>query len=81
MILKKHYINIWIRIISILIACFAIAFVSILHTDWFYIINLSLLLFIQVFLFVRNQNIINRELEYLFDSIKNSETSPHRSAE
>ena len=75
MILKKHYINIWIRIISILIACFAIAFVSILHTDWFYIINLSLLLFIQVFLFVRNQNIINRELEYLFDSIKNSETS------
>lgn len=75
MILKKHYLNIWIRIIGILITCFAIAFVSILNTDWFFIINLLILLFVQVYLFVKSQNVINRELEYLFDSIESSETS------
>jgi len=75
MILKKHYIVIWVRIIGILITCLAVAFVSIPSADWFYIINLSILLFIQVFLFVRSQNILNRELEYLFDSIECTETS------
>ena len=75
MILKKHYIKIWIRIIGILITCFVIAFVSIPTPDWFYIINLIILLFVQVFLFVRSQNRINRDLEYLFDSIESSETS------
>lgn len=75
MILKKHYINIWLRVIGILITCLAIAYVSIPNPDWFFITNLSILLFIQVFLFVRSQNGINRELEYLFDSIESSETS------
>lgn len=75
MILNKHYIKIWIRIIGILITCFVIAFVSIPNPDWFYIINLLILLFIQVFLFVRSQNRINRDLEYLFDSIDSEETS------
>ncbi len=75
MILKKHYIKIWIRVIIILITCLAIAFVSIPNPDWFYIINLSILLFIQVLHFVRSQNIMNRKLEYLFDSIESTETS------
>ncbi len=75
MILKKHYIKIWFRIIGILITCLAIAFVSMPYADWFYIVNLSILLFIQVFLFVRSQNKINRELEYLFDSIESTETT------
>ncbi len=75
MILKKHYIKIWVRIIGILITCLIIAFVSIPRPDWFFIINLSLLLFIQVFLFVRSQNTLNRELEYLFDSVESTETT------
>jgi nitrogen fixation/metabolism regulation signal transduction histidine kinase len=75
MILKKHFINIWLRVIGILITCLAIAYVSIPNPDWFFIINLLILLFIQIFLFVRSQNVINRELEYLFDSIESSETS------
>jgi len=75
MILKKNYIKIWIHIIGILLTCLAIAFVSIPKPDWFYIINLLILLFIQVFLFVRSQNILNRDLAYLFDSIESTETS------
>jgi len=75
MILKKHFINIWIRVIAILVNCFAIAFVSIPQPDWFYIINLLTLLAIQVILFVRSQNSLNREIEKLFDSLENSETT------
>lgn len=75
MILKKHYIKIWFRIVGILITCLAIAFVSIPDPDWFYIVNLLILLLFQVFHFVRSQNILNRELEYLFDSVESTETS------
>ena len=75
MILKVHYIKIWLRTIGIVLTCIAIAFVVVPKPDWFYLINLLVLLTIQVILFVRSQNIITRELEQLFDTLNCSDTT------
>ncbi len=75
MILKRFYINILLRIFGILINCFAIAFVLVPQPDWFYFINLLIVLLIQVFLLVRSQNIMNKELDQLFDSLDCSDTT------
>ncbi|OFX83253.1 MAG: hypothetical protein A2W99_12450 [Bacteroidetes bacterium GWF2_33_16] len=75
MLLKRHYIQIWLRVIGILITCIIIAFVSVSKPDWFYLINLFVILGVQVYLLVRSQNTISRELEQLFDSINCADTT------
>lgn len=75
MLLKRYYIQTWLRVIGILITCIIIAFVSIPKPDWFYLINLFVLLGVQVYLLVRSQNTISRELEQLFDSINCADTT------
>lgn len=75
MILKQFYLNTWLRIVFILITCFAIPFVVIPKPDWFFLANLFLILLIQVFLLLRSQNKINRELDHLFDSLESSDTT------
>jgi nitrogen fixation/metabolism regulation signal transduction histidine kinase len=75
MLLKNYYIKIWIRVAGILLNCIAIAYLTLQNPDWLYLINLLVILAIQVYMLVRSQNSINRELEKLFDSLNSSDTT------
>ncbi len=75
MLLKNFYKSTWIRVLLILFNCIAIAYVAVNYPDWLYLVNLSAILVIQVNLLVRSQNLINRELEKLFDTLQSSDTT------
>lgn len=81
MLLKKHYINIWLRIAGITINCMAIAYFTIIHPDWLILANLLAVLVAQIFMLVRSQNNLNQELELFLDTLKSFDStskSAHR---
>lgn len=75
MLLKNFYISTSIRVLLILFNCIAIAYVAVNYPDWLYLVNLLAILAIQVTLLIRSQNLINRELEKLFDTLQSSDTT------
>ncbi len=75
MFLKKHHINIWLRIAGITINCMALAYFSVIQTDWLILANLMVILTLQVSLLVRSQNALNRELELFFDTLKSFDST------
>ncbi len=75
MLLKRHHRNIWLRVVGITLNCLALAYFSVVKTDWLVLANLLVLLIAQVFLFVRSQNTLNRELELFFDGLKSFDST------
>lgn len=75
MLLKKHHINIWVRIAGITINCMVVAYFAVVHPDWLILTNLLVVLIVQVYLLGRSQNAIARELELFFDTLKSFDSS------
>lgn len=75
MLYKNLYINLIIRIIILVLTCFALALVYFTLRDWVILFNLLLLLIIQVVLMVRYMNRLNQDLYNFFSAIQNDDSS------
>ncbi len=70
MVYKKLLINISIRIILITITCIAISYIWVAYRDPLILLNLVALLILQVYLFIRSMNQVNRKLRVFFEAFK-----------
>lgn len=75
MLLKKFYINIWIRVVGIVATSLLLAACFIWMRDYLIIANVLAMLIIQVILLVRNLNRLNKDLESFFEAIKSNDSS------
>jgi len=75
MLLKKFYINIWIRVVGIVATSLLLAACFIWMRDYLIITNVLAMLIIQVILLVRNLNRLNKDLESFFEAIKSNDSS------
>lgn len=75
MIYRKLYHVVVVRILLILVNCLLLAFVWGFYKDLLLIINLSIALGIQTYLFIRKLNQINLDLENFFKAIRNNDTT------
>ena len=75
MLLKKFYINIWIKVIGIVITCLGMAACFVWKRDYLIIGNIMAALAIQVIVLIQSLNRLNRDLEIFFDAIRSNDTS------
>lgn len=77
MIFKHLFLDVIIRVILLTASCFAFAFEYVLLNDIIINLNLLAVIVIQVALFIRSSNRINRDLEAFFMSVKNEDSTLH----
>lgn len=77
MIYRHLFLDVIIRVILLTASCFALAFAYVLINDIIINLNLLALITIQVVLFIRSSNRINRDLEAFFMSVKNEDSTLH----
>jgi len=77
MIYRHLYVDVIIRVILLTASCFALAFEYVLINDVIINLNLLALIAIQVVLFIRSSNRINRDLQTFFMSVKNEDSTLH----
>ncbi len=75
MIYRHLYLDVIIRVILLTASCFALAFEYVLIKDVIISINLLALIAIQVVLFIRSSNLINRNLQAFFVSVRNEDST------
>ena len=75
MIYRNLYLDIIIRVILLTASCLALAFEYVLLNNVFINLNLLALIGIQVVLFVRSSNRINRDLQTFFVSVLNEDST------
>ena len=75
MLLKKFYINIWIRVVAIVATSLLMAACFVWMRDYLIIFNILGILVIQVVLLVRSLNQLNNDLESFFEAIKSNDSS------
>jgi two-component system nitrogen regulation sensor histidine kinase NtrY len=75
MIYNRLYHNVIFRVVFITATCLGIAFAVFKVRDLLLITNLSLLLGLQVSLFIRSMNKTNTDLESFFSSLENNDTT------
>jgi len=75
MLLKRFYINIWIRVVGIVTNSLLLAACMLWMRDMLIIANVTLLLAIQVFLLVRSLNKLNKDLESFFEAVHSQDSS------
>ncbi|MCY1634249.1 sensor histidine kinase [Marinifilum sp. D737] len=75
MIYRRLYIVVIVRVLGILANSLVLAFVWYEYRDIVLLINFLALLIVQVVLFIRRLNKVNRDLEHFFSTVRNSDTS------
>ncbi len=75
MLLKRFYINIWIRVVGIVANSLLLAACILWMRDVLIVANVTLLLTIQVFLLVRSLNKLNKDLESFFEAVHSQDSS------
>ncbi len=75
MIYRRLYLDVIIRVTLLTASCFALAFEYVLINDVIINLNLLALIAIQVILFIRSSNRINRDLQAFFVSVRNEDST------
>jgi len=75
MIYRHLYLDVVIRVILLTVSCFGFAFEYVLINDVIINLNLLALIAIQVVLFIRSSNRINRDLQTFFMSVRNEDST------
>ncbi len=75
MIYRHLYLDVVIRVILLTVSCFGFAFEYVLINDVIININLLALIALQVVLFIRSSNRINRDLQTFFMSVRNEDST------
>jgi nitrogen fixation/metabolism regulation signal transduction histidine kinase len=70
MVYKKLSVNISVRILLITLTCVAMAYVWVDYRDPLILLNLLALLIVQLYLFIRSMNQVNRKLKVFFDAFR-----------
>lgn len=75
MLLKKFYINIWIRVAAIVASSVLMAACFMWMHDYLIVANILAIIIIQVVLLIRSLNRLNKDLESFFEAIKSNDSS------
>ncbi|WP_321306665.1 ATP-binding protein [Marinifilum fragile] len=75
MIYRRLYIVVIVRVLGILANSLMLAFIWYEYRDIVLLVNLVVLLIVQIILFIRRLNKVNRDLEQFFNTVRNSDTS------